>query len=89
MILAGEDSGKAGPLGLLVVVLLGIVCYFLFKSMSGHLRRVQHGFGDDGVNRAAPPMSTAGSAPVDDEHRAPSVTDFGGPDRSTPDNPSN
>lgn len=88
MILAGEDTGKAGPLGLLVVVLLGIVCYFLFKSMSGHLRKVQHGFSDD-VERTARPVSTGPSTPVDDEHRAASGTEFGGPNRPTPDNPSN
>jgi hypothetical protein len=35
------DSGQAGPLGLLVLVLLGVACYLLFKSMSRHLRKVR------------------------------------------------
>lgn len=72
MVLAGEDSGKAGPLGLLVVVVLGIACYFLFKSMSGHLRKVQHGFDTPAASPPATPPSASPTAPRDpvDEPRA-------------------
>ncbi len=38
------DQQKAAPLGLFVLILLGVACYFLFKSMSGHLRRVRDDF---------------------------------------------
>ena len=42
----GEGS-KSGPIGLAVILLLIIACYFLFKSMSGHLRRVREDFPKD------------------------------------------
>ena len=42
------EAAKSGPIGLAVIILLCIACYFLFKSMSKHLRRVRdnypHGF---------------------------------------------
>ena len=41
---AGDDQQKAAPLGLFVLVLLGVACYFLFKSMSRHLKRVRDDF---------------------------------------------
>ena len=34
--IAAAESGRAGPLGLLVLVLLCLACYVLFKSMSRH-----------------------------------------------------
>ncbi|WP_448625409.1 hypothetical protein [Geodermatophilus sp. URMC 64] len=39
-----EDVGKAGPLGLLLIVLLLIAVVFLVKSMSRHLKRVPASF---------------------------------------------
>src|SRR3954468_17973362 len=39
-----EDVGKAGPLGLLLIVLLLIVVAFLVKSMGRHLKRVPPSF---------------------------------------------
>lgn len=82
VVLAGADSGKAGPLGLLVVVLLGIACYFLFKSMSGHLRKVQNGFDTPAVPPSATPPNAFYTAPHDtvDEPRATPRTN-----RTTPD----
>ena len=44
---AGE-AGKAGPIGLAVILLLCIVSYFLFKSMSKHMRKVRENFPVDG-----------------------------------------
>ena len=38
------EAGKAGPIGLGVILLLCIACYFLFKSMSTHLRNVRQNF---------------------------------------------
>ena len=57
------DSGeakKAGPLALAVVLVLFIACYFLFLSMSRHLRKVRTEF-PVGASGAPPP---AGSAPI-------------------------
>src|SRR5881398_2685610 len=42
-----EDVGKAGPIGLLIIVLLLIVTAFLVKSMSRHLKRVPRSFDDE------------------------------------------
>jgi hypothetical protein len=41
------EAAKAGPIGLVVIILLCIACYFLFKSMSKHLRRVRDEFPAD------------------------------------------
>ena len=60
-IMAAEDSGKAGPLGLLVLILLGVAAYFLFRSMSRHLRRVRENFPDPPAHPPAPaPVAVAG-----------------------------
>jgi hypothetical protein len=39
-----EDVGKAGPMGLLLIVLLLIATAFLVKSMGRHLKRVPASF---------------------------------------------
>jgi hypothetical protein len=38
------EAAKSGPIGLAVILILCIVCYFLFKSMSKHLRTVRENF---------------------------------------------
>lgn len=38
------ECQKSGPLGLATILLLCVACYFLFKSMSKHMRRVREGF---------------------------------------------
>ena len=40
----GGESKKSGPIGLVVIILLCIGCYFIFKSMSSHLRNVRENF---------------------------------------------
>lgn len=35
------EAAKSGPIGLAVILILCIVCYFLFKSMSRHLKKVR------------------------------------------------
>ncbi|MEP6852155.1 MAG: hypothetical protein ABJA87_05795 [bacterium] len=67
LVLADDNSdvGKAGPLALLIILLLVVVCYFLFRSMSRHLRKVREDFPTAGTapradGRAAePPAGTA------------------------------
>jgi hypothetical protein len=41
---AGQDQQKAAPLGLFVLLLLCVACFFLFRSMSRHLKRVRDDF---------------------------------------------
>jgi hypothetical protein len=38
------EAAKSGPIGLAVILILCIVCYFLFKSMSKHMRKVREEF---------------------------------------------
>src|ERR1700753_4058223 len=52
------EGWKSGPLGLLVILLLCVACYFLFKSMSKHLKRVREEFPEP----AAPAPSAKGAA---------------------------
>ena len=63
----GGEAVKAGPVGLGVILLLCIVCYFLFKSMSGHLRKVREGFPKN------PPSATDGVARAVAEPRKPAI----------------
>jgi hypothetical protein len=37
------EAAKAGPLALVVILSLCIACYFLFRSMSRHLKKVRQG----------------------------------------------
>ena len=53
------EAAKAGPIGLAVIILLCIVCYFLFKSMSKHLRRVRENFPGE-----VPPENTGQTGDV-------------------------
>jgi len=39
-LLADSDIGKGSPIGLLVVLLLIVAVYFLYRSMNRHLRKV-------------------------------------------------
>ena|SRR5664279_2822924 len=45
-LLADGENKKSGPIGLAVILLLCVACYFLFKSMSKHLRKVREEFPD-------------------------------------------
>jgi hypothetical protein len=42
----GPEFGKASPVALVVIVLLGIATVFLIRSMTKHLRRVPASFDD-------------------------------------------
>ena len=79
VVIAAAPTGKAGPVALFVIVLLCVAAYFLFRSMSRHLRRVPVDFD--------PAMGTSTSAPVEPPDPAPrpgtAKTDdgSGGPER--------
>jgi hypothetical protein len=48
------EAAKSGPLGLAVILVLCVVCYFLFKSMSRHLKSVREDFPKDPADEASP-----------------------------------
>jgi hypothetical protein len=54
-----EDVGKAGPLGLMLIVLLGIAIVLLVKSMSRHLKRIPRSFDEGSRPQVVVPDSPA------------------------------
>jgi hypothetical protein len=62
---AGPESNKAGPLGLLTIVLLGVAVYFLYRSMVRHLNKVPDSFDDQPPGGVAPRASTEGTNGTD------------------------
>lgn len=84
LVVASEvDQQKAAPLGLFVLVLLGLASYFLFKSMSRHLRHVRDDFPAAGYapNGDAAPGGEPADRPGDG---AGGVTMVGGLTRPAP-----
>jgi hypothetical protein len=43
----GPEWGKAAPIGLLIILLMGIALYFLIRSMNKNLRKVPSSFDTD------------------------------------------
>jgi hypothetical protein len=76
----GGESKKSGPLGLVVIIVLCVVCYFLFKSMSKHLKRVREDFPD---GKPAPPPAADPVAPA----QLPASTPMSPARASDPDEP--
>lgn len=44
LLAGGDNSLGAGFIGFIVVVVLIVACYFLFRSMTRHLRKVPSSF---------------------------------------------
>jgi hypothetical protein len=66
-VLAASDTGKGSPIGLFVVLLLVIATYLLYRSMTGHIRRLPERFpgyrtGADETARPDGTDSTGGDA---------------------------
>ncbi|MHA3703167.1 hypothetical protein ACXR2U_13395 [Jatrophihabitans sp. YIM 134969] len=40
----GDETHKAGPIAVVVIIVLCVACFILFRSMSKHLRRVREEF---------------------------------------------
>jgi hypothetical protein len=73
------EAVKSGPIGFAVILVLCVVCYFLFKSMSKHLKSVREGFPSDA--KPAEPETQAESVAADEPTPATngSAADDGGP----------
>jgi hypothetical protein len=68
------EAVKSGPIGLAIILILCIACYFLFKSMSRHLKTVREDFPkDEAPSPAAATPSAAATAaePEVDQPAAP------------------
>jgi hypothetical protein len=61
------EAAKSGPIGFAVILLLCVACYFLFKSMSKHLRKVREEFPVDPDDAPREPKPFDGPAAADDE----------------------
>jgi hypothetical protein len=61
----GGEGVKSGPIGLAVILVLCVAAYFLFKSMSKHLKRVRDEFPTD-----VPPSTTPAQSPAPPEDSA-------------------
>ena len=60
----GGEAKKAGPIALAVILVLAVVCYFLFRSMTRHLRKVREQFPvDDAPPEPDNPRDTPGAGP--------------------------
>ena len=78
---APEDVGKAGPLGLLLLVLLLIAAALLVRSMTTHLKRLPRSFDPadrepevvvpDDISELDDPRPAAGEDLLDTLRRAP------------------
>jgi len=69
-----DESKKSGPIGLVVILVLCVACYFLFKSMSRHMRKVREEFPVDataGRPEGAPAESAATPATPTDPPATP------------------
>ncbi len=79
------EAAKSGPIGLAVILLLCVVSYFLFKSMSKHLRKVREQFPpDDAPARPVAPQPPAKRA-APTAHRVTSLAEPGADPPMPPD----
>jgi len=61
------SDGLAGPMALLIIVLLGIATFLLVRSMNKHLRRIPERFPDEGgPSGRTEPAATGGGTPSDE-----------------------
>jgi len=56
------EAAKSGPIGFAVVLVLCVLCYFLFKSMSRHLKIVREEFPKRDADQ--PPAASSTSEPT-------------------------
>jgi hypothetical protein len=85
VVLAESDTGKGSPIGLFVVLLLIIAVYLLYRSMTGHIRRLPEnfpGYGAAGTDEAAGPAGVQAAGPdgAADPDDGAAPNDIAGPD---------
>lgn len=76
---AGGESKKSGPIGLAVILALCVGCYFLFKSMSKHMRKVREEFPGQTGERTGHRTGQTGSVDDAAEPMIKRATDVPGP----------
>jgi hypothetical protein len=82
LILARSGEGwKSGPIGLAVILALCVAVYFLFKSMSKHLRKVREEFPTD--EPADVPADAPAAAEPAQPIPAPKADSGGGDERTS------
>ncbi len=60
---AGVPPAQAGPLGLFVILLLGLATFLLIRSMNRHLRRIPPSFdAPESGKPAEPPAGDPGGS---------------------------
>lgn len=90
-----EDVGKAGPLGLLLIVLLLIAVALLVRSMTVHLKRIPPSFDEpaddvripDDASEIVDPGPQPGEILLDSLRRAPRAIEQRRDDDGRPDAP--
>jgi hypothetical protein len=70
------EAAKAGPIGLAVIILLCVACYFLFKSMSKHLRNVRERFPEQDAAGGGE-LASRPEGPVAQQHESEHVVPRG------------
>jgi hypothetical protein len=63
------SDGIAGPLALLIIVLLAVATVLLIRNMNARLRRLPESFPDPAVAPAKPAAAPAGAAVTSDDPR--------------------
>jgi hypothetical protein len=63
-----RSGGLAGPMGLLIIVLLGIVTVFLIRNMTMRIRRLPSEFPDPDAEPKADDPQRADSTGSDPDH---------------------
>jgi hypothetical protein len=63
-----RSGGLAGPMGLLIIVLLGIVTVLLIRNMSARIRRLPAEFPDPDVERKDATSPPADQPDADPDH---------------------
>jgi hypothetical protein len=69
----GGEGVKSGPIGLAVILVLCVAAYFLFKSMSKHLKKVREEFPSDEPDQPGDAAAAADGSPAEREGEAPPV----------------
>lgn len=58
---AQGEAAKSGPWGFAIILVLGVACYFLFKSMSRHMKYVREHPPTEWDGRTAPGAGPSGT----------------------------